>query len=360
MKINVLVHDLSSNPIVRASTFIDVLTKLGHDVTVHGVSYDGTIYKPYTNNFNFKVYDLSNLGFFKAYFLLYKGLDGDLVYSFKPLITTFLPGLIYKFFNKDKILFLDIEDNDISIDKKTFKEFLFFWLRGWRTITSYPYNKWLCLFLRYVNSTSVSSTKLQNYYSGEIIRCCDIDETFKFTQIFNKRLKLYFCGSLKHYKGLDMLKCLLETSIFKERYELHLIGDKNQESFEILNDISEHVYLHGFVDKKILCECINQFNIALILQESNNFTEAQLPAKLIEALAAGKVPIYTDVADIDYIVNSEFDCGYKISNIDDLVECLFNLSNEDVLLKSINCRLNYEKFYSHEKVKDNLLQFIKQ
>lgn len=276
----------------------------------------------------------------------------DFYYSFKPLVTTFFPGIVHKCFYNSK-LFLDVEDNDIKIDNKNFLETLRLYIRGWRSIVSYKYNKWLDIFLGFCDQKTVSSKKLQNFYNGKILRVSTVDEDYKFSQEFGDKLKLYFCGNLKDYKGLKILKELVVGDYFNKNLELHLIGDDKQATFLELNSLSKNVFLAGIKRNIDLYNYINKMNVLVALQEDNYYTQAQIPAKIIEALCCGKPIITTEVGDLKEIVLENQNCGWVIkgNNIKELVKIIKGIDYSDIELKSKNCREKYNLEFSKKHLK---------
>ena len=63
MKVDIIVHDLSSNPIVRAAPFAEALEKLGYQVRISGLLINSKqIYEPFRDKFKFNtIYTGNNL-----------------------------------------------------------------------------------------------------------------------------------------------------------------------------------------------------------------------------------------------------------------------------------------------------------
>ena len=362
MKVDIIVHDLSSNPIVRAAPFAEALEKLGYQVRISGLLINSKqIYEPFRDKFKFNtIYTGNNLFLiFIAIFRLYFSLDGNKTITFKPFLTTYFIGVLRKIFNK-KYLHLDVEDNDIKLDKKSAREIIFLYLRGWRDITEYKYNKWLEVFFRFNDSGSSPSNKLISYYKGKKIITSPLNTDYKFSQFFSGKIKLFFFGSMKEYKGYSLLNEILDWEIFNEKFELHLIGDPNQKYFGKLKDKNQSVVMAGLLKDEALYEYINSMNISLALQNDDYYTQAQIPAKLIESLGCGKPVISTDVGDIKDILCGDKNCGWILRKNDtnSLKEILNALSNEEILSFSKNSIEIYNLKYSPKIIARELNEFF--
>ena len=308
-RITLVVHDLSGNPIVRASAIAEALEEMGYQVKVVGLLIGSPqLYEPFKNRFNFdSIYCGEGLfGCLLGSYRVSRLIEGDYVYAFKPLITTFFPALVYKAKNRKIKLFLDVEDEDISFSKKSFVELVRLYFRGWRSVTEYKYNKWLSLCLGYCDIITVASTRLQTYYGGFIVKTSSAKVGTYIENVPTDRIKLFFAGKAQGYKGFDLLPEVVSDPFFIKNFELHLVGDPSQPYFLDLQKKSpQAVKLHGMVAVERMSGYITQFNVALVLQKPMDFTKSQVPAKLIESLALGKPVLTTNVGDIPEIIFSQ-------------------------------------------------------
>ena len=97
-KITLIVHNLSTNPIVRAYPTAIALEKLGYKVEIAGflIGKD-RVYEPYANKYHYKTVYIGNgkiIDYLKGLPKLLKLIDGDIIYAFKPLMTSFFVALI--------------------------------------------------------------------------------------------------------------------------------------------------------------------------------------------------------------------------------------------------------------------------
>lgn len=315
-KATLIVHNLASNPIVRAIPFANYLKNLGYEVKIIGFSI-GTknIYKPFQNS-KFKItnikIDIGLLSFLKNFKRLYNEIgDPMLIYCFKPLMTTFLLGLIKKIRSKST-LFLDIEDFELYTVKED-STFINRYLRGWNKPNHIRNLKILNYFTKYADRITVSSKFLQEFYGGLIIRHgpdekifnplnFDKDDCKKFFNLPLNKVLILFAGYPHVHKGLNDLKDILLS--LNNNCLLVLAGPDVNNRFSLIKKVLKNKCIYiGEIDNSLMPKLLTAVDIIPILQKPSLYTKAQLPAKLIEAMAMGKVIISNDVGDSKFLLS---------------------------------------------------------
>jgi len=314
---SLIVHNLSSNPIVRAIPFAKYLNNLGYEVKIIGFSIGSkTIYKPYKNSkfkiVNIKI-DIGLLSFLKNFNKLYNEIGNPkLIYCFKPLMTTFLFGLLKKIKSKS-ILMLDVEDFELHTVKEDSK-FINRYIRGWNKPNHIRNLKILNYFTKYADGITVSSKFLFEKYGGLIVRHGPDEKIFNplnFDPIENKKkynlpenkILILFAGYPHIHKGIDDLKEIITR--LDNNCVLVLAGPDLENRFSKIKKILKQkcIYL-GEIDNYNMPGLLSAVDIIPILQKSSLYTKAQLPAKLIEAMAMSKVIISNDVGDSNSLLSS--------------------------------------------------------
>ena len=319
MKVSCFVHDLSSNPIVRAYPIIKAIQKLGFEVEVLGLTYNtDEIYEPYKDKFNYitiRSY-LDIRWVIKNSIKLSKLATGDIIYSFKPVWGALFPALLASKFGFKKKLLLDAEDNELydafigNGVKNLFKN-------KWYPLNPF-YNKILHPFTLCAKERTIVCTSLQKRYGGTIILHGPDPKIFDPNSIpesqeelrkkFNippKEPTLLFAGRPVYYNGLEfVINALLLNKTFN--WHLVLAGNPNSELFQMAkNKLGERCHLLGFIPNNEMPQLLKAIDVVPIIQSSVPSAEMQIPAKLLEAMSMKKAVIGTPVADIPLILGKD-------------------------------------------------------
>jgi hypothetical protein len=358
-RIAVLVHDLSSNPIIRAVPFIASLQGRGYKVQVLGILQGREVYAPVSRLFDIDYTPAKSFGIpIVILILAYKLRRFDRVFVFKPLVSTLLPALICRqIFNRKIKIHLDVEDNDLLLNREGKPSNLPIY-RGWRSLLSTRYNFWMHRFLDRCDSISVSSHFLKNIYLGEIVLSNPMEgSSADITPRKNKSLNFIYFGDAKSYKGLSTFAYALSKSKALDRSTLRLIGNPFQEEFKKCKSIlGNRCEMIGYVEIDSLSDKIKDGMFIPVLQKKNNFTEAQVPAKMLDAMQHGITPIVSNVGDLGYIVEKHT-FVWNDKNIKSLIGILDNiseLSNEQLESASYESKERYLYLKSKHSVSNYL------
>lgn len=338
MKISVFVHDLAANPIGRLHPILAALQRLGHEIEVLGFLISGPeVYLPYRDKYRYIT--LRSTGsapdVFKQSASLADRASGELIYAGKPLLTSFLPALIAAKTRTRKPLFLDVEDDDVWAPDGSdgLRGFINFYLRGFRAATSAKYGVLLHPFLRFADAVTVSSRKLQRRYGGTIVQHGPDENVFnpdlpelnrqrcrEHFGLKTENLTIVFAGTPHRHKGFDKLLAGLARTEYP--YQLLLCGDPQHPLFRQAEEMfGSRCTFTGFLPNQEMTRLLAAGDIVPILQSSGRYSEAQLPAKLLEAMAMGKWIIGTRVGDIPLLLGEE--SGEKrgwVVNPDDAID----------------------------------------
>lgn len=313
-KVSLVVHDLGSNPIVRAAPFGKALISLGYEVEIVGFSYsynDPLIYEPYKDEFTYKVIRCPNdirWVIIKS-FALSKLISGDYVYVFKPKWTTLFPALISSFCGLRKRIIQDAEDNELWDSGIG---------NGFRSIIKSPYyvenpvyNKVLHPLTFLISRKTIVSQSLKRRYGGKIV-LHGPDEKFFNPNLYTKPIELIrndfqlpgdkklmlFAGKPTKHKGIDII-CETIKSQKCHGWDLVLAGNPDAQEFkQIKAELGSRCHLIGFIEHQKMPLLLKAVDLIPILQVKTRFSEMQIPAKLLEAMSMEKVIISTNVSDI--------------------------------------------------------------
>ena len=364
-KITLIVHNLSANPIARAYPIALALERIGYEIEIVGFLIEkNKVYQPYADKFNYKTVFIGNGGmlhYLKGLPKLLKLIDGDIIYTFKPRMTSFFVGLLKSRFGIKKELILDAEDDELFFTYRNHLHFLYyFFLRGWNNPNSHLKLLLLHLFLWPAKKRTVVSSKLKKKYGGiiiyhgpdENIYNPDLFDKTKSREEFNlpqdKKLIL-FAGVPHEHKGIRTIIEALER-LNNDELALVCAGPPDHELFiEAKNRLRDNCIMLGMVDHNKIASLLAAVDITPILQKKMKFTESQMPAKLFEAMAMKKLIIATDASDIGLVIgqNDLNQRGFIIDydDVDQLIELLnISIDNSELISKiSENARNFYLK-----------------
>lgn len=318
-KISFFVHDLAANPIVRVAP-LALAIRDDFDVEVLGFLFSAPeVYRPYKDLFSFKTVRCS-LDFpsvISSIPKLASMATGDVIYACKPLLTSLGPAIAASRFIRRKPLFLDVEDDEWIPMGTGYKEFI--WrdlIKGWRHATAWKYTRLLHPFTSHADGVSVVSRKLQLRYGGEIILHGPDERTFDPSSSYlsdpnvcrtdfnlpEKRNLTLFAGMPQPHKGLDTLVEALKRPEC-ENWDLVLAGPVDHPDFQTAKEkLQERCHCLGMLPQSDMPKLLTAVHAVPVPQQRVTFTESQVPAKALEAMAMGKPVIGSRVGDLPEIL----------------------------------------------------------
>lgn len=322
MRISLFVHSLGTNPIARAKPLADALVNLGHDVEVLGLLYNtGKVYAPYRDCYRYLTLPTSGTtqDVLAKSWKLSRMATGDLAYSFKPLLTSFLPGLFYSGFGKRKPLFLDVEDDEVFARSVAISDGIRANLRDLRQGVGYWPSLLLDRYVRNCAGVTVSSAKLGFIYGGKVVlhgpkmsgSVCEVGS--KQQRLLRKRfdlpidkILLLFAGKPVLHKGFQALLEAVSAPVFRKFFHLALAGPSDQGLFESVKVAAGSCCsVLGMIPHSEIHDLVQAADLVPVLQVQEPFAESQIPAKLLEAMACGRASVVTKVGDLPELVGAE-------------------------------------------------------
>ena len=365
--ISIVVHDLSSNAIVRTYPIAKVLSEK-YEIEIIGPVLNKRIFKQYKGEFKYKVIQKNeNVGkVFSAITVLneiYHAISGDIVYAFKPKLTSFGIGLFIKYFKKTPLI-LDIED----LETVKWQETKF--LKKMKLIYERFdfYNEFLNIlcekFIHLSDQNIIVSNYLKNKFGGIII------VHGANTKIFNpsnynkaeirKKLNLnietkyiLFSGLPREHKGVEELISAVKN-INRNDLKLLIVGGDINDSYykRLLLQGNGFIKALGPKPHNQMPAFLAASDMVVIPQRKTLFAQAQVPAKVFEAMSMAKPIISTNISDLKEILNG---CGIIIEPSKDTTELenkIKLLLNDTTLAKTIGqkARIKCEAEYSWNKM----------
>lgn len=364
MKISVFAHDLAANPIGRLHPLLQGLQRLGHEVEVFGFLISGSeIYLPYRDKYEFSI--MPSTGsvtdvLAKARSLASRA-TGDLVYAGKPLLTSLFPAILASGFGRRKPLLLDVEDDDVWAPdgSDTLQGKTQFYLRGFKNATCGKYGVLLHPFTSCARHITVSSRKLQNRYGGSILLHGPDENLFDPSlphlskkvaraayRIPEEAPVVAFAGTPHPHKGFDIfLEGIARSPI---PFHLLLCGDQTHPLFQRAAGLfGNRCHFTGFLPNDRMPDFLAAADIVPILQRPSRYAQAQMPAKILEAMAMGKWIVASRVGDLPQLLGEEGERrGWVVEpeNVDSFAHALTEIwSTPKELLAAISAQTR--KYY---------------
>lgn len=343
--VSVFAHDLASNPIGRLSPILEALQATGYQTEVLGFLIAGTgVYLPYKDKYNYITMrsNGSLADVIRKAPALARKASGSIIYAGKPLFTSFWPALLASGFGRKHPLLLDVEDNDVwgAPTSETLRGFTSCYIRGFKSATACKWGILLHPLTKFAAHVTVSSQQLKKIYGGTILRHGPDPQSFDPALPCNSplvwkrhygldpsRLCIGFAGTPHSHKGFDRVLNAVVASSYP--YQLLLCGPKEHPHFRDAKErLGSRCILTGFLPNAEMPSFLAASDIVPVFQQPTPYTQAQLPSKLMEAMAMGKLVICSRVGDLPYIV-SQADCdtrGWVVEpHSDNVLVSLLNL-----------------------------------
>ncbi len=306
MKISMIAWDVGHNPIGRVHIIAEALSR-SFDVEIIGAQfprYGNAVWQPLTGT------EIPIRTFPGAYFprhfhtmeAIARGIDGDIIYVFKPRLPSLELGIMAKAL-RPRPLILDIDDHELAFFSETEpyqlsdvkklsaeKEFLIPYGRCWTRYADH--------LAHFADAITVSNTQLQEKYGGRILPHVKNEETFDPALYDRRRVRnkygisadekvILFIGTPRAHKGIIDIADALKT-IGNTRYKLCIIGTPPDRKLDRLLRTEYSGYVHLFPDQPVsrLPENLRLGDLICLLQNPESGIAAyQMPSKFTDGLA---------------------------------------------------------------------------
>jgi len=279
---------------------------------------DHDIYEPYRGEVEVKSVrtTLRPFDLFPKIRELGKAAEGDVIYAFKPLVTSFAPAYYAARIADHRPLLLDVEDEEVYGDQICGAYDAWRKLgRGWNLGISWKYTRLLQLLRRSVDAVTAVSTVLQRRYGGTLLRHGPDEDRFDPNRNFGSKSQLrkkwglpekkkltVFIGAPCSHKELDTLADALSRPSLEE-WAFVLVGPHENEFVTPLKEkVPERSYFLGPQKYDHAPEFLHLADAVPIPQKRTSFAEAQVPAKLLDAMAMARPIVASPIGDLPDIL----------------------------------------------------------
>jgi len=318
MNVTVVTPSLSVNCLGRAYLLAKVLARR-HQVEVVGPVYPTGVWEPLSRTDFSPIQVPAAFGVkgFAALPNLVSRLRGDVLYASKPLFT-YLLCLLAK--RKGIPVVVDIDDWEIARIRNV-RSKLRYSLR-WRQLHDFYPFLWLSFqMIRFANAVTVSSTFLKSKYGGTVVphgRDTDFLDPARWEKETAKRLTglpdeqvIMFLGTYRPHKGVeDLLEAARRLYHSKAVVALVGVSSPGKDFLEpVASRLGSQLRIFEMIPFSQVPLFLAAADVVAIPQRSTPFSEAQVPAKVFDAMAMAKPIIATRVSDLPAILDG---CGWIV------------------------------------------------
>lgn len=299
--VSILSHTLSGNAFGRACVLAELLSR---DFDVHVVAScrsSDQMWSPARGSFGFELrrWKISTYPGFrlrvrqKARELV----TGDIIYAVKPMLSTFGLGLAARA-ERERPLILDIDDFDVGFS--SLRRDLAFAPWALVSTASKLHTRILTRRTREADAVTVSSTLLYERHGGTWIPHARDEQVLQATLAAPERSErtVMFLGTPRKHKGLDLLVRAFRR--VRSPARLRIVGGAlDPELVRAVRKLGDaRISVEPPVPITELRATLAGADVIAIPQARGEVSAAQLPAKLLDAMAMGKAIVSTRVGDI--------------------------------------------------------------
>lgn len=374
-KVTLLCHDVSDNPLGRAYILARVLQRR-YDVVIVGARFYRDRVWPPCDTGEVMVHSVRGVRYpmwpLQRRRLQRMIMDGDIIYAVKARPVSLGLGIWAKR-HLNRPLVLDIDDWEVGgyLDYPRWRRLLL--ALNLSNPNGYAFTRLIERGIKEADAITTVSTFLQHRFGGVMVshgrdaRCFDpalYDATAvrqRYGLPRDKRL-LLFLGTPRRHKGIDvLLEALQLISMRDGLHDVHSIIaglDWNHPLAPRIREWSMRlpVTLLGMQPFAEVPALLAAADMVIIPQREQSFSQAQIPAKLIDAMAMGKPIVASAVSDIPTILE---DCGLTVppGDAQAVANAVEKILTDHALADSLGrkARQRFLKHYTWDAMAEQLL-----
>lgn len=362
MRVSVVSPNVSSNAMARTCPIAQTLAQ-DHDVEVLGFDGGDGPFGPYADAFDYKTVrpNRSPLGLYRRIVELSDSITGDVVYAFRPQVGSLGVALHHKRRYGTPIV-LDVEDlvryEEYPIYRQLYNAIVF---SG--SPTSGAYARLLERRLDEVDAVTVTSTALRERYGGTILPYGPDADDFDPEAVdahpdlvadHGDAPLVVFVGTIRDHKGLDVLADAV--GLVGGDLRLVIAGYDPEEQVPNLKCRSGgRVDFRGPIPHEAVPGYLAAADLVAVPQKATQYTRAQIPNKVFEAMAMGRPVVASQVSDLSDIIDG---CGRIVEpgGSEALAGAIREILGDDDLAARLGraARKRYLSQYGREALRERL------
>ena len=320
MQVSIVVPDISSNAMARACPIADALST-NHSIKIYGFDQGEGFFDPYEGEFDYETVSagVTPVSLYRGMHEIERALSGDVCYAFRPLIGSLGVGLLHKK-RTGTPLILDVEDI-LRFHNRPWYQKMYNTVRSAGSPVAESYSMLLERRLDTVDSTTVTSKYLKEKYGGHILPYGPDETDFSPDRVnphpnlvdeYADEQVIVFVGTIRPHKGLDVLATAVDN--LSDDVRLVIAGFDPHKIVPELEALADgRVDFLGPISHDKVPSFLDAADAVAIPQKKTEYTKAQIPNKLFEAMAMGTPIVVSDVSDLADIVG---DCGIVVEPSD--------------------------------------------
>lgn len=375
MRIDVLCYNLSNNAFGRAYLLADLLRRLGHRSRIVGLQLGPSVWGPMRDcdietvpvRSGAKYPDvLGSLGKLLAV------LDCEVAVASKPRVSSFGAALLKRMRPGSGLkILLDIDDWEAGLERPSSGAGFLRRLPETINVDSFYDPLAMGRLTGLADGITVSTTFLQKKYGGRLLpHVRDTDfldparydrEALRAALGLDGEFVIAFLGSIRRHKGVELLLSILPR-LEAMNARLLLVGTDSIEPNlrDILNRRKKYILERPEFPYRDLPRFHMVADLVVLPQMDTPFGRAQLPMKLLDAMAMARPVISTNVSDIPAILEG---CGVVLESYDEdeLVQKISELHGDAGLRRRLGeaARRRCVERYSYRQGMDILENALK-
>jgi glycosyltransferase involved in cell wall biosynthesis len=359
-RVSILNHTVSGNALGRAWVFAELLASEFEVELVVSARASDAVWAPLRDQvvgerrWFVRTWPAFHAG---AAALARQHVHGDLIIAIKPRLHSYGLALAARR-ERPRPVLLDIDDWELGFFSP-WRDALLSPI-SWISAASNLHTRWYFRRTALADAITVSSTSLAQRFGGVWIPHARRADAFRpaADQQAPEPLVM-FVGTPRPHKGLgDLVRAFRELPIADA--QLRIIGASADAELARLIDGDRRIRLEPPVPLTELPVLLRKAWLVAIPQRAAAPSAAQLPAKLMDAMALGKAVLSTDVGDIPKWLAGEAGVVVPPNDPAALAQAMQSLLANPARLEELgqNARRRFIELASHEAVKPRLLTLV--